>query len=59
VTILASIVIELTRSKDATREVAIKGLLSIVDCLQIEELLPVALAVSFNLCNDYGTMQSK
>lgn len=39
---------------DINRELATKDISKIVDCLPSDDLTAVALAVLFNLCNDYG-----
>ncbi|KAF2633755.1 ARM repeat-containing protein, partial [Macroventuria anomochaeta] len=38
---------------DINREVATKDISKIVDCLPSDDLTPIALAVLFNLCNDF------
>ncbi|KAF9697438.1 hypothetical protein EKO04_004756 [Ascochyta lentis] len=38
---------------DTNREVATKDISKIVDCLPSDDLTPIALAVLFNLCNDF------
>jgi hypothetical protein len=39
---------------DTNREIATKDITKIVDCLPSDDLTPIALAVLFNLCNDFG-----
>ncbi|KAJ4317160.1 hypothetical protein N0V94_005096 [Neodidymelliopsis sp. IMI 364377] len=38
---------------DTNREIATKDITKIVDCLPSDDLTPIALAVLFNLCNDF------
>ncbi|KAF1365380.1 ARM repeat-containing protein [Lizonia empirigonia] len=40
-------------NNDKNREVATKDISKIVDCLPSDDLTPIALAVLFNLCNDF------